>query len=68
LLGSIEGTVASSRPAATTTVATGRGKDRQRRPAAAGAQRPCGSPPLRPHSLKEEPVPDRLNNLLGNDS
>ena len=34
----------------------------------AGAQRPCGGPPLPSRSLKEGPLPDLLNNLLGNDT
>ena len=52
----------------TRTAAAGRGKDRRRRPASAGAQRPCGGPPLQSRSLKEGPLPDLLNNVLGNDS
>ena len=68
LHGSIEGTVASSRPASTNDRSDGSGQGSPTATAAAGAQRPCGGPPLRPHSLKEEPLPDRLNNLLGNDS
>jgi Integrase core domain len=51
-----------------TTAVAGRGKDRRRRPAAAGAQRPCGGPPLRSRSLKQGPLSDLLNNVLGNDS
>jgi hypothetical protein len=50
------------------TAVAGRGKDRRKRPAAAGAQRPCGGPSLRSRSLKEGPLPDALNNVLGNDS
>jgi hypothetical protein len=50
------------------TAAAGRGKDRRRRPAAAGAQRPCGGLTLPSHSLKEGHLFDRLNNLPGNDS
>src|SRR5437763_12759526 len=33
-----------------------------------GAQRPCGGPTLQSRSLKEGPLPDLLNNVLGNDS
>ena len=51
-----------------TTAVAGWGKDRRRRPAAAGAQRPCGGPPLRSRSLKQGPLSDLLNNVLGNDS
>jgi len=51
-----------------TTAVAGRGKDRRRRPAAAGAQRPCGGPPLRSRSLKQGPLSDLLNDVLGNDS
>ena len=36
-----------------TTAGAGRGKDRRRRPAKAGAKRPCGGPLQRSHSLKE---------------
>src|SRR5262252_9346881 len=50
------------------TAAAGRGKDRRRRPAKAGAQRPCGGLLLRSHSLKEGPLPDPHNNLCSNDS
>src|SRR5438270_10493503 len=52
----------------TRTAAAGRGKDRRRRPASAGAQRPCGGPTLQSRSLKEGPLPDLLNNVRENDS
>src|SRR5438309_6507236 len=52
----------------TRTAAAGRGKDRRRRPASAGAQRPCDGPTLQSRSLKEGPLPDLLNNVRGNDS
>ena len=59
LLGSTEGTVASSRLRPITTAGAGRGKDRQRRPATAGAKRPCGGPIRRSQSPKEEPYAPR---------
>ena len=66
LLGSIEQTVASSRPA---TNHDRSGEPGQGSPkATGGAQRPCGGSPLRSRSLKEGPMPDQMNNLLGNDS
>jgi hypothetical protein len=52
-------------------IATGaatRGKDRRRRPAIAGAQRPCSGSSLRSRSLKEGPMLDGMNNLLGNNN
>jgi transposase InsO family protein len=52
----------------TRTAAAGRGKDRRRRPASAGAQRPCGGPTLQSRSFEEGPLPDLLNNVPGNDS
>jgi hypothetical protein len=42
-----------------TTTGADRGKDRQRRPAKAGAKRPCGGPLRWSHSLKEGPYAPR---------
>src|SRR5260370_40040338 len=41
----------------------GRGKDRRRRPASAGAQRPCGGPTRESPSPKEGTLSDLLDNL-----
>lgn len=46
----------------------GRGKEHRRRPAIAGAQRPCGGLSLRSRSLQEGSMLDAVNNVLGNDT
>jgi transposase InsO family protein len=51
-----------------TTGAASRGKDRRRRPAIGGAQRPCSRMSLRSRSLKEGLMPDKMNNPLANDT
>ena len=68
LLCSTEETVASSRPAATNDCSGGLG---QGAPEATGDSRRAASwrrPLLQSRSLKEGPLPDLLNNVLGNDS
>ena len=54
-----------ARPA---TAAAGRGKDRLRRPANAGAQRPCGGPTLRSRLPQERPMLDTVNNVRDNNN
>jgi transposase InsO family protein len=51
-----------------TTGPPGRRQERRRRPAPAGAKRPCGDPPDRSTSTRREPMLEHLNNVRGNDT
>ncbi len=67
-LGSTDSTVPHPDLPSPTTGPPGRRQERRRRPAPAGAKRPCADPPDRSRFNRRTPMLGHLNNVRGNDS